>query len=170
MLVTNHVLSGAFIGRVAPNVISAFAVGVASHLVLDAIPHWGDGRSIREVLHIAVPDGLLGLTAMALVTVSTEPEHRLRVLTGMAGAALLDLDKPSTLFFGFSPFPARVDQFHGSIQNEIPGRLPQEFLVGAGQALVLAAFARHRRHRPPTSRKQLLVPGAVLTAPSSNGH
>lgn len=145
MLVTNHVLSGAFIGRVAPNLVSALAVGVASHLLLDAIPHWGDERSIREVLHIAVPDGLLGLTAMALVTVSTEPKHRLRVLAGMAGAAVLDLDKPSNLFFGCSPFPARVDQFHGSIQNEFPGRLPQEFLVGAGQALVLVALARRSR-------------------------
>lgn len=145
MLVTNHVLSGAFIGRVAPNVISAFAVGVASHLVLDAIPHWGDERSIREVLHIAVPDGLLGLTAMTLVTVSAEPKHRLRVLAGMAGAAVLDLDKPSHLFFGCSPFPAQVDHFHGSIQNEFPGRLPQEFLVGASQALVLAALARRGR-------------------------
>ena len=55
---------------------------------------------------VAVADGLTGLAAMASVALATEPDRRLSVLAGMAGAAFLDLDKPSSVFFGFSPFPA----------------------------------------------------------------
>jgi uncharacterized membrane protein YeaQ/YmgE (transglycosylase-associated protein family) len=145
VLVTNHVLSGAFIGRAAPSVVSAFGCGVLSHLVLDAVPHWGDERSIREILHIAVPDGLIGLTAMAVLTSRTEPGLRLRVLSGMAGAAFLDLDKPSRLFFGSSPFPRLVDEVHVAVQHESPRRMPQELLVGIAGSLVLAVLTRRAR-------------------------
>jgi hypothetical protein len=42
MFVTNHVLSGVLIGKVlADRPAAALAVGVASHLALDAVPHWG---------------------------------------------------------------------------------------------------------------------------------
>ncbi|MGI9155149.1 MAG: hypothetical protein ACR2FG_00700 [Marmoricola sp.] len=54
MLVTNDVLSGAFIGRVATGAVSAFGWGVLSHLVLDAVPHWGDERPIEELMSVAV--------------------------------------------------------------------------------------------------------------------
>ena len=147
MLVTNHVLSGAFIGRAAPGPVSAFTAGVASHFALDAVPHWGDGRPIREVMHIAVPDGLLGLAAMATVTATTEPAARLRVLAGMAGAAFPDLDKPADRFLGLSPFPKRWDAFHQAVQRESPGRMPQEILVGLALAAVLTASARRVTRR-----------------------
>ena len=42
MFVTNHVLSGVLIGRpLKKRPGTALLAGVASHLVLDAIPHWG---------------------------------------------------------------------------------------------------------------------------------
>ena len=145
MLVTNHVLSGALVGRVARGPVSAFGLGVASHFVLDAIPHWG-GRDIRDIMGIAVTDGLVGLAAMAGVVAITAPEDRLRVLAGMSGACLPDLDKPAVVFFGRSPFPARFDLFHGAIQTESPRRMPQEILVGlAGAAAVLLHTRRGRR-------------------------
>ncbi|MEP7088540.1 MAG: hypothetical protein ABI776_00425 [Nocardioidaceae bacterium] len=145
MLVTNHVLSGALIGHVAPNVPVAFAAGVLSHLVLDSVPHWGDDRSIHEVMHIAVPDGLIGATVMALATLGAPAERRARVLAGTAGAAFLDLDKPSIVFFGFSPFPRAVDAFHGWVQNESPRRMPQELLVGTTGALLVWTVSRRLR-------------------------
>jgi hypothetical protein len=146
MLVTNHVLSGVLIGHASPSLPVSFAVGVLSHLVLDAVPHWGEPRPIHEVLHVAVPDGLVGATTMAVLTVVTDPAYRARVLAGMAGAALLDMDKPSTVFFGFSPFPAFVDGLHQRVQRESPARMPQEILVGATGMLAAAALTRwHRR-------------------------
>jgi hypothetical protein len=146
VLVTNHVLSGALVGRALRSIPAAFAVGVVSHLALDAVPHWG-GRPIADVMGVAVADGLTGLAAMASVTMATEPEGRAAVLAGMAGAAFLDLDKPSSVFFGFSPFPQRVDAFHGRIQRESPRRMPQELLVGLTGALLVAALTRRARGR-----------------------
>ena len=66
MLITNHVLAGALIGTLSPGPVSAFAAGVVSHFVMDAVPHWG-GYDIHDVLHVAVVDGLVGATALALV-------------------------------------------------------------------------------------------------------
>jgi hypothetical protein len=146
MLVTNHVLSGALIGHVASSTPVSFAVGVLSHLVLDATPHWGDARPIEQLMHIAVPDGLVGATTLAMVTSRTHPERRVRVLAGMAGAALLDLDKPGRVFYGASPFPRFVDAVHGGVQRESPRRMPQELAVGISLMVVVALVTRrHRR-------------------------
>jgi hypothetical protein len=147
MLVTNHVLSGALIGHLAPNLPASFAAGVLSHVLLDSVPHWGVARPVRELMHVAVPDGLLGLTAMAVATATAAPEHRLRVLAGMAGAAFPDLDKPSTVFFGRSPFPRAVDAFHQRIQRESPRRMPQELAVGMAGAVAVALVNRRRGRR-----------------------
>jgi hypothetical protein len=126
MLVTNHVLSGAVIGAVARRPAAAFALGVASHFALDAVPHWGQFGSYRRYLAVAVPDGLTGLAVIAAATALAPPGRRVAVLAGMAGAALPDLDKPSKLFFGRSPFPPVVDGFHQRIQREAPHRAHYE--------------------------------------------
>lgn len=140
MLLTNHVLSGALIGALARRPLPAFAVGVASHFVLDASPHWGDWSSPRQFLQVAVPDGLISLAAMGAIAAACPPGRRPAVVAGMAGAALPDLDKPTTLFFGWSPFPAPVDRFHSRIQRESKGRAPVELLAAAafGAAALLA--------------------------------
>jgi hypothetical protein len=149
MLVTNHVLSGALVGYAAPGAPAAFLAGVASHFALDTVPHWGDDRPMTALLHVAVPDGLLGLTVMAAVTGSVPQARRVGVLAGMAGAAFPDLDKPSVLFFGSSPFPRWWDDFHQRIQTESPRRLPQELLVGLTAALVVARVTRRAREARP---------------------
>ncbi len=138
MLVTNHVLSGAVVGRVVRNVPAAFGVGVLSHLVLDAVPHWG-GRPIEEVMGVAVADGLTGLAAMALRDAGHRAGPPAAVLAGMAGAAFLDLDKPSSVFFGFSPFPAAG----GRVPRPHPARVAAPDAAGAaGRAHRRAARGR----------------------------
>lgn len=144
MLVTNHVLSGALLGAAAPGTFGAFTVGFVSHFALDAVPHWGDVEW-EEMVPIGVRDGLTGLAAMGLVWSRTPGPLRTRVLAGMAGACLPDLDKPSLLFFGRSPFPQRFDDFHVRIQRESRGRMPQELLVGS--ALAVVALRRLPRAR-----------------------
>ncbi len=144
VLVTNHVLSGALVGAVAPGPASAFVAGVASHFLLDAVPHWG-GVSFEEMVPVGVRDGLVGLAAMGLLTARTPRHRRIRVFAGMSGAAFPDLDKPSQLFFGASPFPRAWDDFHVAIQRESRDRMPQELAVGA--VLLSAALVVVRRPR-----------------------
>lgn len=141
MLITNHVLSGALLGRAAANPGTALGAGLVSHFALDAIPHFGLGRD--RLMRAAVPDGLVGLATIGVIAVSTPPEHRLRVLAGIVGACLPDLDKPGEQFFDRSPYPGWFDRFHSGIQSESPRRLPLELAVAA----VLGFSLRSRLRR-----------------------
>jgi hypothetical protein len=132
MLVTNHVLSGAVIGAAVPrSPASAFTLGVLSHFALDAAPHWGNWEGPPTFMQVAVPDGLVGLAVMGTMTALAPRGARLAVLAGMAGAAFPDLDKPSVVFFGRSPFPHRWDKFHMWIQDEAPHHLKYEVAAAA---------------------------------------
>jgi hypothetical protein len=85
---------------------------------------------------------------MGALTAAAPPERRAAVLAGMTGAALPDADKPTTMWFGWSPFPAAVDRFHARIQDESFHRAPVE-LAAAGlfAGAALAAIRRARRGR-----------------------
>ena len=153
MLVTNHVLAGAAIGALVERPLPALALGIASHVAMDSVPHWGlahedrgdDPMKSPRFLRVAYRDGFAGLAAMG-VAFGLARGRRLPVLAGMVGAALLDLDKPSKHFFGFSPFPKPVDQFHADIQDgrEHPHRMGQEFAIAAGLTAVGVALCRRR--------------------------
>ncbi|MBW8804348.1 MAG: metal-dependent hydrolase [Catenulisporales bacterium] len=160
MLVTNHVLSGAVIGAAARRPLPAFLIGVASHFVLDAMPHWGQWDDDERFFRVAVADGLTGLAAMSLVTRgvlkggqaggSGSGRGRLAasVLAGMAGAALPDLDKPSDMLLGHQLWPDAVNRFHRAIQDEAPHRFfSHEVVAAAGFALTAAALIRRRMAR-----------------------
>ena len=148
MLLTNHVLSGALIGALAHRPLPAFAAGVASHFALDVVPHWGKWDSQRRFLRVAVPDGLISLAAMGAITAASPSDRRLAVLAGMAGAALPDIDKPANLWFGWSPFPAAFDRFHGRIQHEEPRRAHIELLAAAAFGSAAFIALRRLRRRP----------------------
>jgi len=149
MLVTNHVLAGAAIGAVLHRRPAlAFAAGVASHVAMDCLPHWGLPRgpeSHDQFLHVAKRDGLAGLAGIALLA---GPARGIRsgVLAGIAGATILDVDKPARHFFDANPVPAPIQEFHERIQREAPHRMRNELVVAAG-LLGLSAFlvARVRR-------------------------
>jgi hypothetical protein len=142
MLLTNHVLSGALIGAVVRRPVPAFVLGVASHFALDAVPHWGPFRERRELLRVAVPDGLTALAAMTLLARAAPPHRRLALTAAMLGAALPDADKPVQLLFGRTPWPAAVAEFHGRIQDEAPHRFPHEAALATLFAAALVATLR----------------------------
>jgi len=145
MLVTNHVLSGAVIGAAVRRPVPAFFLGVASHFVLDSVPHWGQFGGRRQFLRVAVPDGLTGLAVIGAMAAAAAPDQRAAVLAGMAGAALPDLDKPWRLAFGRSPFPRRVDAFHRAIQREGPHRAHYEVVNAAILSSIALMLLRGRR-------------------------
>jgi len=144
VLVTNHVLSGAVLAAAGPlsrRPAAAFALGFCSHFALDRVRHWGAVGDALP-LRVAVPDGLVGLAAMGAMTALAPRPARPAVLAAMAGAAAPDLDKPSKLFFGASPYPARFDAFHKRVQNESPRRMPQEVLVAAALSALAVRLLR----------------------------
>ncbi|MGZ4591866.1 MAG: hypothetical protein ACXV3C_09950 [Actinomycetes bacterium] len=143
MLVTTHVLSGAVIGALAPDVETAFVRGFVSHFVLDVVPHWG--CEPEDMLQVAVPDGLIGLAAIAAVGRAASPARRAAVLAGVFGACLPDVDKPSELFFGRSPFPSWFDRLHAAIQHEREHRWRREVATAAGMAVLAGLVLRVRR-------------------------
>lgn len=163
MFVTNHVLSGVLIGRLLKDrPRAALLAGIASHLVLDSIPHWGcsasnpegSGRNAPQVkasgrfLTVARRDGVLGLGAMAAAALVVERPARTATVAAMTGAVLLDLDKPLFYFFGVNPFPTVVQRLHGWVQRESPHGLANELGFGFVCAVVdVLTVARARGHR-----------------------
>ena len=141
VLITNHVVAGAVIGALVPRPSVAFGLGVVSHAAMDAWPHWGHPDH-SVFLKVAVVDGLVGLTTMATLARAAAPERRAAVVAGILGACFPDADKPSTLFFGRSPFPARVDDLHKRIQNEAHERMPYEAIGGLVGAFATRALLR----------------------------
>jgi hypothetical protein len=135
MLITNHVLAGAAIGALLHRRPAlAFAAGVASHVAMDSLPHWGLPRvpdSHAKFLEVAKRDGLAGLAGIGLLA---GPARGIRtgVLAGIAGATLLDVDKPARHFFDHNPVPAPIQEFHERIQREAPHRMHNEILLAAG--------------------------------------
>lgn len=120
MFITNHALAGAAIGLVTRRPAAAFAAGVASHLGMDMILHWGDEIGWAQFVEIAKVDGTVGLGVCSVLLAGTPRGARTAVAAGIAGACLIDMDKPGRHFFGRSPFPAAVDRFHTRLQNQRP--------------------------------------------------
>lgn len=136
MFITNHALAGALIGHAARRRALAFALGVASHVAMDMVLHYGrEDIEWHDFLRIARVDGIVGLGVCAAALAAAPRTARPAVAAGIAGACLIDLDKPGRHFVGRSPFPAAVDRFHGRIQNESEAGS----LIEAAAALALAA-------------------------------
>ena len=139
MFVTTHVLIGAVIGARTHSTATAYGLGVLSHFVLDAVPHWGPDGDHDEFMRVAVRDGLGGLAALAFVAASSPPGSRRFALAGAIGAATPDLDKPFAEITRRQLWPRPVDRFHRVIQREAPRRMPQELATLAAAALLAAA-------------------------------
>ena len=154
MFVTNHVLSGVVIGRCFDRrPVTAFAVGVGSHLLLDMVPHWGCEKGTADgdglFLRYAKRDGIFGLITMAGATWAVDRQARVATLAAMLGAALLDADKPSVYFLGSDPFPSVVRRIHMWAQNESPHGMPNEFAFGIACAVIDAVITVGSRRRQP---------------------
>ena len=72
MILTPHILAGAAIGANSSNFLTAFIFGLASHFVLDALPHWDyiDKIDISRPSHLIKIglDFILGIIIVLLLT------------------------------------------------------------------------------------------------------
>lgn len=147
MFITNHALAGAVLGRVVRRPSAAFVAGMASHVAMDMVLHWGEEVDWDRFVAVARVDGSVGLGACAALLATTPPPARPAVAAGIAGACLIDMDKPGKHFFGRSPFPGGFDRFHERIQNEGPiGGLVE---AATAAALAVALVTVHARRPSP---------------------
>ena len=147
MLLTNHVLSGALIGALTRRPLPAFAAGVTSHFVLDAVPHWGNWGSRRRFLRVAGPTGWSAWPWRAPSPRRRRPLAGWPCWPGWPGRPCPTSTSPSKLWFGRSPFPAAVDRFHMRIQDEAAHRFYVELLTAAALASAALIALRTRRSR-----------------------
>ena len=146
MFITNHALAGAVIGRTVRRPVLAFGLGVASHIGMDLVLHYGrEGIDWDDFVEIARVDGTIGLAVCAAALAAAPRGARPAVAAGIAGACLIDMDKPGRHFVGRSPFPAAVDRFHGRIQNESEIGGLVEAAVAVALAAALVQGVRRRR-------------------------
>jgi hypothetical protein len=144
---TTHVVVGALLARTAPSASAALVLGLASHPVLDALPHWGladrhgDPRDRRTFHAVAVVDGLAALAASGLLL--RREADPVRTAAGMVGGLALDLDKPGELVGLDAFYPSRLADWHTRIQRfEQPRRWWCDALATLSAALVLRRPSR----------------------------
>ena len=122
---SNHILAGAVIGAHSRRPGQAFVIGLASHLVMDAVPHWGIYSGPGREAHwyrVARRDGLSALALIALCTWRSKGA-RVAVLAGMFGAVAPDLDKVAVHFGIPWPAPQWWNRLHADIQHESPRQI-----------------------------------------------
>ena len=94
MLLTNHTLTGVALGLSTGHPALALPLGLVSHLVLDAMPHFGPSRpwGWRDPRFLVV--GSIDFASSLALTAAAAwlwPAQALPVLAGVLGAALPDL-------------------------------------------------------------------------------
>ena len=92
-------------------------------------------------------DGILGLGTIALGVAWASRSSRLATLAAVAGAVVLDVDKPAKHFFDVDLFPRFVNRVHGIVQNESPDGLPRELTWGLAFVGLDATAVTLRRRR-----------------------
>ncbi len=154
VFVSNHVVAGAGAGYVARGRPGpAFALGLASHFAMDALPHWGDVPA-PTFLRAARRDGVIGLALSAALIACAPPAQRWGIVAGITGAALPDLDKPVLLVAQRSPWPRWFDWFHARIQRnrQRPSRLRLEAALASTGSVFIALLLLRRRPSADVTR------------------
>lgn len=141
MMQISHWSNGALVGRSAPNAAAAVGLGVASHFVLDSVPHYWPEPLPKQTAWVAVDYAVSVAMLAALVCAGrdmTDRSRRRRALWGIAGAAAVDL-----LLVGLPQgYRSRVGQWHTHRQphRTAPRWLLTDALVSA--ASIVALFSR----------------------------
>lgn len=125
MFLTVHATAGALVGSLTGNPVSAFALGVLSHAVLDIIPHGDEAlgpqctgktcthrEEVRFMLKLAIVDAMVMVFVLAFVFVPWRTTPTFPMLAGFAGGVIPDiLQGLGAAFPRIRPF-ARFKELH----------------------------------------------------------
>ena len=98
----SHFPSGALVGKLSPNPIVAIAAGVASHFVIDKIPHYWPATT-RGKWVFTIIDYAIAIVMIALLF-SLSDGSRVNMFWGFAGSAAVDVLLVGVPFFRKSAF------------------------------------------------------------------
>lgn len=132
---TNHVLTGVAIGLAVQQPVLAIPAAIASHFVLDALPHYGhDRHSAKKFLTILAVDGsVIALILISLIAAQPNGWGLALVCDLLAASPdfmwlpnfLRDLSDHHTR----KPYDDPITKFHKRIQwAEKPYNWPYEFV------------------------------------------
>jgi hypothetical protein len=146
VLLTNHALTGVWLGSIIESPLLGYPVGVISHLALDSTPHAAWDSNPFLTYKVKQPDipgmpyfkeprnfilgsldfaGALTILAVGLVIF---PHRRIQIAAGWLGAVSPDLLYLPEIFFQKRILPA-FKSFHHRIQwSESPYGIPVEIL------------------------------------------
>jgi hypothetical protein len=149
MLSTNHVVAGGALGLVLRrHPVLAVLAGFASHLALDAMPHWGADSS-DDFFRVARRDGVAGAALMVVTFVLAPPKARAALAGAMLASVAPDSDMVLDYFINRTVHPKWFTKIHVRVQRgrESPHRMIQEVVTATiGAALLtLAVRALARR-------------------------
>jgi len=106
MMQTSHFSSGALVGKLSPHPAVALALGVASHFVIDKIPHFWPA-STRAKWIFTIIDYLVATVMIGVVLFASKAD-RTNMLWGVVGSASVDI-----LLVGVSSLRrSRLGQWH----------------------------------------------------------
>jgi hypothetical protein len=150
MFLTNHTLTGVFLGLKIKRMSVLVPVALASHLAMDMLPHFGVG-SRTLFLIIGSADFTISI-AIAIAAWFIWPDRRGRIMAGILGADFFDLTYIPAIVFGSAlvgrwlPFYAPLESFLAVIQwsQTIPG-LITEVVWAAAMTIILSRQCRPTR-------------------------
>ncbi len=152
MILTSHAIVGAALSKITGFIPGAFFIGMASHYLTDAIPHYDyieqdfveNPRSAksRKMLRLIMLDGLAGLAASLLLFPPQTYADFVKLFFAVAGAMLPDALQGIQLYF-----PNRItlqsNNFHHFMHFLITRRPYLQNFPKFGlllQAIIAAAF------------------------------
>jgi hypothetical protein len=125
MLLTNHALTGVLLGLTIDNPAELAAAGVASHLVQDALPHFGNGEHMDPGTPLFMIIGSIDFAGATIVTVAAcmaWPHRAANLVIGAVSAGAPDFIWIPESFFG-----RRWMEYH------IPGYRPLRRFLGSSK-------------------------------------
>ena len=145
MLVLPHVATGTALGVLLGDPFIVIPVAVASHFVLDSVPHWQETLAPYRPTwktYVRIPIDITLSVAVVVFALSLQPEQAAGILAGAIFASIADLD---VLVIAFPRLKrgllARYWDWHCKIQREtssFSGVASQLAVVVACVAVIVA--------------------------------
>lgn len=151
MFLTVHGTAGVLVGSLTGNPVSAFALGVLSHAVLDIIPHGDEAlgpqcagptcshrEEVRFMLKLAIVDAIVMAFVLAFVFVPWRTVPTLPMLAGFAGGVIPDVLQGLGTAFPRIRLFSRFKEIHDVIHVRI---IPYDPTFRVGFSLQLITLA-----------------------------